>query len=200
MKKGFSIHPGVAGAALCLLTVLWPAHPAQSITENYSTTLDVLERITVTKQEDLHFGTIGSKVGFVNLAGGFVTITPDRTSFGTSGTQTGKFTGTCGFSGVFSTACVSNDFWQGRFRLTGTANEFYTATLPSSNTVAGFLLADQFRGMSHTWGVLSSGTTVTGRFDGSGVDFVWVGARLDFDSGLPDGNFISFFNITVNYL
>lgn len=191
-----------AGAVLCLLAIFWPAHPAQSITELFETDVEVFKRITITKEEDLHFGTIATRIciiGCANSDGGTVTITPNRTITALREGVT-KFTGICSFSGLipdnFFSVCGS-DFWQGRFKLTGTAFASYTITLPGSDTAEG-LLVDQFRGMSHTWQVTSSGTVI-GQFNSAGNDWVWVGATLTVPSGLTADIYTSFFDITATY-
>ena len=194
MKKGFLSHQIGAGAVLCLLAILWPVHTAQSITENYQTDVEVFKRITATRPEFLRFGTISTRfcfIGCTDFDGGTVTITPDRSIV----------TGICSAIGDFFFACQNNDFLQAKYIITGTPFAFYTAVLPSTLSLGPGLNIDQFRGVSQTWGILSSGTTVTGKFNLDGEDFLWVGARLAVPSGLLGKQYSAIFAlVSVNYL
>ncbi len=161
-------------------SLFFGATAASADTESATATANILEAITVTKVNDLAFGTI-----VVGTTGGNVTMSND-----------GVDTRGCGTLTCSGTATAAE------FTVDGTGDEAITVTVPATVVLSDgsdnplTTTVDENNYMTAT---LSSNMAATDTIDSDGSSDLFVGGSLAVAGGQASGAYTGTFNVTVNY-
>lgn len=163
---------------LFFVSVLFLAFVTGAYSQSASTTASasavIIAPLTITKNVDLHFGTI-----MRSATAGTVTVSP------TDGNRSSL--------GGVTLSALAPLHSRAQFTVEGESGKTYGITLPTVDVIITNAASDQMEVNAFT-----SDPTPTGTIT-AGTSTLYVGATLNVDANQPSGAYTGTFSVTVNY-
>lgn len=147
---------------------------SQSASTTASASAVIIAPLTITKNVDLHFGTI-----MRSATAGTVTVSP------TDGTRSSI--------GGVTLSALAPLHARAQFTVEGESGKTYAITLPTTDVIITNATSDQME-----VNVFTSDPTPNGTIT-AGTSTLYVGATLNVDANQPSGEYTGSFTVTVNY-
>lgn len=147
---------------------------SQSATTTASASAVIIAPLTITRNTDLHFGTV-----MRSAVAGTVTVSP--------------VDGTRSSLGGVTLSALAPLHSRAQFTVEGETGKTYTISLPTTDVIITNATSDQMEVNAFT-----SDPTPTGSI-AAGTSTLYVGATLNVDANQASGAYTGTFSVTVNY-